>query len=138
MKVSESAAKEYQIEEALTKMEGEWTDSRLEIVGYRETGTGILKGVDEINTVLDEQVLLLFVVEHEDQRRHKSLSARTLGNTFKNAIIAFFGIGQSRSWLAETFSVKAVNWLQSTALQQCRAGRRYSNKLVYVHGRRGQ
>ena len=55
-KVSESAAKEYQIEEALTKMEAEWMDSRLEIVGYRETGTGILKGVDEINTVLDEQV----------------------------------------------------------------------------------
>lgn len=54
--MSESAAKEYQIEEALTKMEGEWKDSRLEIVGYRETGTGILKGVDEINTVLDEQV----------------------------------------------------------------------------------
>lgn len=54
--MSESAAKEYQIEEALTKMEGEWTDTRLEIVGYRETGTGILKGVDEINTVLDEQV----------------------------------------------------------------------------------
>lgn len=37
-------------------MEDEWKDSRLEIVGYRETGTGILKGVDEINTVLDEQV----------------------------------------------------------------------------------
>lgn len=55
--MSESAAKEYQIEEALTKMEAEWTDSRLEIVGYRETGTGILKGVDEINTVLDEQVI---------------------------------------------------------------------------------
>lgn len=54
--MSESAAKEYQIEEALTKMEDEWKDSRLEIVGYRETGTGILKGVDEINTVLDEQV----------------------------------------------------------------------------------
>lgn len=54
--MSESAAKEYQIEEALTKMEAEWKDSRLEIVGYRETGTGILKGVDEINTVLDEQV----------------------------------------------------------------------------------
>lgn len=56
--VSESAAKEYQIEEALTKMEGEWTGTRLEIVGYRETGTGVLKGVDEINTVLDEQVIL--------------------------------------------------------------------------------
>ena len=54
--MSESAAKEYQIEEALMKMEAEWEDSRLEIVGYRETGTGILKGVDEINTVLDEQV----------------------------------------------------------------------------------
>lgn len=39
-------------------MEAEWEDSRLEIVGYRETGTGILKGVDEINAVLDEQVSL--------------------------------------------------------------------------------
>lgn len=54
--MSESAAKEYQIEEALTKMESAWTDIRLEIVGYRETGTGVLKGVDDINTVLDEQV----------------------------------------------------------------------------------
>lgn len=54
--VSESAAKEYQIEEALTKMESEWTDCHLEIVGYRETGTGVLKGVDDINAVLDEQV----------------------------------------------------------------------------------
>ena len=56
IQVSESAAKESQIEEALTTMEEERKDSRLEIVGYRETGTGILKGVDEINTVLDEQV----------------------------------------------------------------------------------
>lgn len=69
LKVSESAAKEYQIEEALTKMEGEWTDSRLEIVGYRETGTGILKGVDEINTVLDEQVLVSVVVNKDPMRR---------------------------------------------------------------------
>ena len=38
------------------KMEKVWTDERLEIVGYRETGTGILKGVDDINAILDEQV----------------------------------------------------------------------------------
>lgn len=54
--VSESAAKEYQIEEALSKMRGEWTEKRLDIVSYRETGNGVLKGVDEINAVLDEQV----------------------------------------------------------------------------------
>lgn len=40
------------------KMENEWKDTHLNIIGFRETGTGILKGVDEINAILDEQVWL--------------------------------------------------------------------------------
>ena len=57
-KISESAAKEYQIEQALDKMEKEWENMHLSIHPYRETGTGILKGVDDINVVLDEQITM--------------------------------------------------------------------------------
>ena len=39
-KISESAGKEYQIEQALDKMEREWHGLNLTIVPYRETGTG--------------------------------------------------------------------------------------------------
>ena len=57
-KIGESAAKEYQIEQALDKMEKEWENINLNIHSYRETGTGVLKGVDDINVVLDEQITM--------------------------------------------------------------------------------
>ena len=57
-RIGESAAKEYQIENALDKMEQEWNDKHLQIHPYRETGTGVLKGLDDINVVLDEQITM--------------------------------------------------------------------------------
>ena len=57
-KIGESAAKEYQIEQALVKMEKEWESFMLSIHPYRETGTGVLKGFDDINAVLDEQITM--------------------------------------------------------------------------------
>ena len=57
-KIGESAAKEYQIEKALDKMEAEWEDMSLQLHPYRETGTAVLKGVDDINTILDEQITM--------------------------------------------------------------------------------
>lgn len=57
-KIGESAAKEYQIEKALDKMEREWDNMMLNIVSYRETGTGVLRGIDDINVVLDEQITM--------------------------------------------------------------------------------
>lgn len=57
-KIGESAAKEYQIEQALDKMEREWENMNLNIHNYRETGTGVLKGVDDINVILDEQITM--------------------------------------------------------------------------------
>ena len=39
-KISESAGKEHQIEQALEKMEREWDNQLLVIIPYRETGTG--------------------------------------------------------------------------------------------------
>ena len=74
-KIGESAAKEYQIEQgkkyvsivemiikfhfaALDKMEREWENMNLNIHPYRETGTGVIKGVDDINVILDEQITM--------------------------------------------------------------------------------
>lgn len=57
-KVSESAAKEFQIEQILTKMQNEWDKMILDILPYKDTGTGVLKGVDDINAVLDEQITM--------------------------------------------------------------------------------
>jgi len=57
-KIGESAAKEYQIEQALDKMQNEWENMYLQIHPYRDTGTGVLKGVDDINMVLDEHITM--------------------------------------------------------------------------------
>ena len=39
-------------------MEREWQGLNLTIVSYRETGTGIIKGLDDINILLDEQITM--------------------------------------------------------------------------------
>ena len=57
-KVAESAAKEYTIQQTLDKMEEDWLPFKLDIRPYRDTGTGVLAGFDEINAVLDEQVTM--------------------------------------------------------------------------------
>jgi dynein heavy chain len=53
-KVSEAAAKEFNIEQTLDNMLTDWTGMELQIFPYRDTGTGVLKGVDEIQAILDE------------------------------------------------------------------------------------
>ncbi|KAI9175897.1 hypothetical protein H9P43_006261 [Blastocladiella emersonii ATCC 22665] len=57
-KVSEEAGKEYAIEAALDKMEGEWKAVVLEILPYRETGTFIMKLADETTRLLDDHIVM--------------------------------------------------------------------------------
>jgi hypothetical protein len=38
------------------QMEADWVSLHLDIAPYRETGTGVLRAVDDILSVLDEQV----------------------------------------------------------------------------------
>ena len=57
-KVGERAAKEFQIECALSKMEAEWAEVDLFIDPYRETGTYIVKAVDDLQSMLDEHVTM--------------------------------------------------------------------------------
>ncbi|KAH9163072.1 hypothetical protein LEN26_000647, partial [Aphanomyces euteiches] len=58
VKISEAAGREYQIEVALTAMKSQWESIDLQIIPYRETGTYIIKGVDEIQVVLDEHITM--------------------------------------------------------------------------------
>jgi dynein heavy chain len=57
-KIGETADKEYQIEKALDSMENEWNGVNLVIEPYRNTGTSIMKGADELITMLDEQITM--------------------------------------------------------------------------------
>eukprot|EP00752_Nemacystus_decipiens_P010663 g9495.t1 len=57
-KVSETASKEFAIESALDKMQGAWSAVKLNTEEYRETGTSILKGVDEYMSLLDEHITM--------------------------------------------------------------------------------
>jgi len=58
IKVGERAGKEYQIECALDKMSGEWAEMFLDLAPYRETGTFVLRGVDDLQTLLDEHTTM--------------------------------------------------------------------------------
>uniref|UniRef100_K3W9Z0 AAA+ ATPase domain-containing protein n=1 Tax=Globisporangium ultimum (strain ATCC 200006 / CBS 805.95 / DAOM BR144) TaxID=431595 RepID=K3W9Z0_GLOUD len=55
-RICETAGKEYQIEKTLNAMEEQWKTMNLVIIDYRETETYILKSVDEIQALLDEQI----------------------------------------------------------------------------------
>ncbi len=55
--VSEVATKEYSFEKNLEKMKSEWRDLSFEITPYKESGTYVLRGVDEVIALLDDQIV---------------------------------------------------------------------------------
>uniref|UniRef100_UPI00398EE5C8 dynein axonemal heavy chain 1 isoform X2 n=1 Tax=Pristiophorus japonicus TaxID=55135 RepID=UPI00398EE5C8 len=57
-KVAEVAGKEYAIEQALDKMEGEWENIFFDVIPYKETGTFILKSLDEASQLLDDHIVM--------------------------------------------------------------------------------
>jgi hypothetical protein len=57
-KVAETASKEFQIETSLNNMIESWEGVELQLEAYRETGTSILKGFDEYQALLDEQITM--------------------------------------------------------------------------------
>ena len=55
--ISSTATKEYQLELQLDKMQKEWRAVALDIEPYKATGSFILKGAEDILTLLDDQIM---------------------------------------------------------------------------------
>ncbi|KAG7477961.1 hypothetical protein MATL_G00075170 [Megalops atlanticus] len=56
--VAEIAGKEFAIEQALDKMEQEWSPVQFEVLPYKDTGTYILKSPDEASQLLDDHIVM--------------------------------------------------------------------------------
>ncbi|XP_040310640.1 dynein axonemal heavy chain 12 isoform X5 [Herpailurus yagouaroundi] len=55
--ISAGASKEFSLEKAMHTMIGTWDDIAFHITPYRDTGVSILSSVDEIQTLLDDQII---------------------------------------------------------------------------------
>ncbi|CAD7701708.1 unnamed protein product [Ostreobium quekettii] len=55
--VNASASKEYSLEKALEKMKLDWEGVDFRVVEYKDTGTYIVGGTDEIQALLDDQIV---------------------------------------------------------------------------------
>lgn len=58
IKIADVAGKEFSIEQALDKMQNEWSTVELQVLEYRETGTYIVKVEEQIIQQLDDHIVM--------------------------------------------------------------------------------
>ena len=136
-KIGDAAGKEFQIEEKLDDMEKEWETIDLQMFSYRETGTYVLKGIDELIAVLDEQITMTqamqfsaFKAAFEERIDKWNSSLQTVSDVLDEWIAC------QRSWMylqpifesddimkqlpqeAKRFNTVDKHWRQTTAAAQ--------------------
>lgn len=55
--IGASASKEYSLLKTLEKMESEWEGLEMKTIAYKDTGTFVIGGTDEIQMILDDQIV---------------------------------------------------------------------------------
>lgn len=55
--MSEFASKEHALEKSLDKMQGDWATVKFEYTEWKATKTCILRGTDDLQQVLDDQLI---------------------------------------------------------------------------------
>ena len=68
-KVSDVASKEFAIEQSLQRMEDAWKAREFTIVGYKASGTYVVKDVDELVQLLDEHILTTQAMQFSPYKR---------------------------------------------------------------------
>ena len=56
-KVCVAAEKEYSLERTLANMKVEWSEINFEVKSYKETGTFVVGGIDDIVSLLDDHIV---------------------------------------------------------------------------------
>ncbi|KAF5830265.1 dynein heavy chain, N-terminal region 2-domain-containing protein [Dunaliella salina] len=95
--ISAAASKEQSMLQSLKKMEGEWAGLAFEVHPYKDTGTYIIGGTDEIQMVLDDQIVKI-----------QSMHASPFVKAFKERVIEW-------EHTLQTLQDMLDNWLQCQA-----------------------
>ncbi|KAL6751111.1 dynein heavy chain 5 [Haematococcus lacustris] len=95
--VGATATKEFSMLQALDKMEAEWQGLEFRVLAYKDTGTFIIGGTDEVQMVLDDQIVKI-----------QAMNASPFVKPFKD---------RASSWeeLLQTLQDMLDNWLQCQA-----------------------
>ncbi|XP_074532910.1 dynein axonemal heavy chain 1-like [Halichoeres trimaculatus] len=110
--VAEVAGKEFAIEQALEKIEQEWSNVFFEVLPYQETGTFILESLDKIFQLLDDHIVMTesmssspFKKTFEDQINTWDSKLRMIKDMLKEWLTC------QRSWLSlePTFSSDEIH-----------------------------
>lgn len=62
--ISEAATKENTLEVGMDKMERDWTDLAFTVNLYKDTGTYVIAGVDEIQLLLDDHITKTVIIKN--------------------------------------------------------------------------